>query len=400
MGKKSRKPPVPHKVKPEDKRYHASTRREGYMRGSGKTSPSQRGGGKSRNVRPRLASHEKRLKARRKAASRKGKERRDSRSQWAGEMETREGVTKSRWAWWIDDHIDPKMVYVVVTPAWQAAHNWTDVIYVDNPLGKAFEQKLREEGKTGAGEYKVIMVDHRTGFSFERFVRATNPQEAFKLAKKVVEKENKQVKIVDGFTERVKEFKSDPKPRVMKKGAEDELKSPPKKAMDMLKGKVWFEKNDKGYWSPPRLFYPEGSVTGFDLTNVSSKTKWQAFKKKHGFEKVATRPDAKRESDKAVIYANKDGIIMVVGHEIYWTRKEMKKRDMNPEMGSVNLGAMRFEAPKGSANKLNRVLKDFRGKRRLTFEQDDGSRTDYMGENVGGVAAYVKEETPHKPEFI
>jgi len=63
-----RKPPAKHRVKPKDKRYRPETRREGYIRGQGRPVSSQRGGGKSRNVRPRLASHEKRIEAQRKAA--------------------------------------------------------------------------------------------------------------------------------------------------------------------------------------------------------------------------------------------------------------------------------------------------------------------------------------------
>lgn len=439
MSKRPRKSPVPHKVKPKDRRYHSDTRREGYDRGHGKPTPSQQGGSVHKHLsekvvyggktvtrgkmiadleaiakkrfpnQPRLQKrvvdrylqgHELRERKLNAQGVKKKKERRDSRSAWASGYETREGVTKTRWAWFIDDHIDPKMVYVAVTPEWRIAHNWTDVIYVDNPMGKAFEERLREEGKTGAGEYKVIMVDHRTGFSFERFVRATNPQEAFKLAKKAVEKENKKVKIMDGFTERVKSFESDPKPKVMKKGAEDELKSPPKSLQDLAKGRVWFSKDEDGHWSPPPLFYPEGSVTGFDLTDVSNKTKWTNFKKKHGFKKVATRPNPSGERNKAVIYANDKGLIMVVGHEIFWSRKEMKKRNMDPDMGSVDLGSMRFEAPKGSADKLKAVLKDFRGRRPLTFAQEDGGKTDYMGDDVGGIVGYVKEETPHNADFI
>lgn len=59
-----RKPPIPHKVKPKNRRYRPAVRRDGYMRGHGKPRPPQHGG-RNRNVRPRLQAHEERLNAQR-----------------------------------------------------------------------------------------------------------------------------------------------------------------------------------------------------------------------------------------------------------------------------------------------------------------------------------------------
>jgi len=62
----------------------------------------------------------------------------DSRSPYGRGMETREGVTKTRHAWRVDDSLrpTPKHVYGEVIPEWRNEDNRRDVTFVDHPNAK------------------------------------------------------------------------------------------------------------------------------------------------------------------------------------------------------------------------------------------------------------------------
>jgi hypothetical protein len=158
------------------------------------------------------------------------------------------------------------------------------------------------------------------------------------------------------------------------------------------KGRQYFTVHEanryrEAYASPkhPNII-PNGIQWGFDLTQAKSRNAFNKFKKKHGFVKVG---QAKRGDTGGYfrIYKNRKGIIMITSAE-------------QSRNGILHLSYMRFEAPRNKLPELTNVLTDFRGSTPLTYEREGGRTWDYSGEDVGGIVAYVKEETPYEAQFI
>jgi len=138
---------------------------------------------------------------------------------------------------------------------------------------------------------------------------------------------------------------------------------------------------DVDWYSPKPNLVRGGIKWGFDLTDVRSRRAWNGFLRKHGFVKVAEAPKA-RYGSKPVVYRNPSGLFIVVDCE---TPVKERRR--------LVLGYMRFEAPRGKRRELMRVLSDFRGPEIL-------EGWDVQGGDLGGIAVYVKEETPNRAPFI
>jgi hypothetical protein len=139
------------------------------------------------------------------------------------------------------------------------------------------------------------------------------------------------------------------------------------------------------YWMINRV-YPDGIVWSFDLSDVKSMKSWRAYLKRNKFRSVAKDPDPR---SKRRIYRNPDGLIIIAEHE--WDGMK-RKHDPQPD---VALGYMRFEAPKDKRKELHKVLKEFRGKTIIRG-------TDKEGDEVGGIATYIKQEDPNveHPTYI
>lgn len=145
------------------------------------------------------------------------------------------------------------------------------------------------------------------------------------------------------------------------------------------------------YWPVPRkLVKSKDSLEwGFDLSSVRSASTWSAFLKKHDFKKVDEAP---RTHTGPAIYKNPDGIYVVTEHSEHGRQKRGE--------GGF-LGYMRFEAPKSQNRQLQAILRDFRGPRQLTFVNSTGHKWDYQARDMeGGIATYVKEESPNDAAFI
>ena len=142
------------------------------------------------------------------------------------------------------------------------------------------------------------------------------------------------------------------------------------------------------YWAIDNNVYPDGLKWGFDLSSVGNKKAYRGFLKKNKF-KVIEKAKSRKKGDQPVIYKNPDGVLFIVS-------KEISERD-----SAVFLGYVALEAPKGKSKELNKVLTSFRGRRQLTFKRHDETTWDYQGSDIeGGVASYVKEESPHSRDFI
>jgi len=113
----TRRTPYRHKVHPKHPRYKTDE----YSRGTGKAPPAP--------------------------------PRRDSRSKWGRTLETREGVTKTRHAWRVDEAMKPQMSHTYDSPDgndWRAEDNRRDVTFIDHPSSnsvviKMLQDELRRE---------------------------------------------------------------------------------------------------------------------------------------------------------------------------------------------------------------------------------------------------------------
>jgi hypothetical protein len=146
----------------------------------------------------------------------------------------------------------------------------------------------------------------------------------------------------------------------------------------------WKDSDGKTRYSTKSSAKKSGTVWGFDLTDVQSKTAWEEFLKQNTFRLV----DSAGKYDSHV-FENNDGILLVISHRPVKTRKG----------NDVSLGYVHFNAPSGQSKKLKKVLTDFRGKRPLTFPNYEGKTWDYLretGDIKGGIATYVKGESPRR----
>lgn len=130
---------------------------------------------------------------------------------------------------------------------------------------------------------------------------------------------------------------------------------------------------------PPQI--RNGIEWGFDLTGVRKK-QWQPFLEEHQFKLIDKSPSGSRND--IALYRNPSGIFMVVEHHKQVRRKGHEQF----------LGYMRFEAPKSKRSELTKILQHLRGDKILR------ERDVYELDMEGGIATYVKEESPHKAQFI
>jgi len=140
-----------------------------------------------------------------------------------------------------------------------------------------------------------------------------------------------------------------------------------------------YPKND--YWHVNSPLIPNGIRWGFDSTSVTSKEAWQSFLEKNKFKLVAQKPEHNGHAPR--IYHNPDGIYIVTSME--------GPTDVLGYDKTYFLGYIRFEAPKKEEYRLYAVLRDFRGPKQHQF---------YNEEDLGGIASFIKEETPHEAPFI
>ncbi len=131
----------------------------------------------------------------------------DSRSAWGMGLETREGVTKTRHAWQVDDALSPgpKRVYGEKNPDWMIRHNRRDVLSIDHPSNRDFVLKMLREDEQKQQRYLDRLV--RRQQTVQRIVdkkgspSPAESRELERLAKQTAKTREKR----DDFRERIRD---------------------------------------------------------------------------------------------------------------------------------------------------------------------------------------------------
>lgn len=283
-----------------------------------------------------------------------------------GDLVTRHGVTKSQHAWDVDDGMIAEPVYPKPTDAWRTDHNRSDVQGVDALM--SLDEMRRwarypvptEAVKTDV--YKKRLEYHKK----QGHSSAYSNELAIKDAIRALRLEREE--ILKKRLERPKKKKS------------EEFFAP----YEGVGGKISH--------AVKQGFYHDSIFYNFDLSHVKSRKAWRGFLRKHGFKKVADDPDKRGRK----VYRTKGGVILVVYKEAPMQVLVPKGRFegwKTKKTNQLDLGYMRFEAPKSKRKQVQRMLKDFRGPRAL-------KGTDIQGDELGGIATYVKQEEPNTKHAV
>lgn len=142
-------------------------------------------------------------------------------------------------------------------------------------------------------------------------------------------------------------------------------------------------------WTTKRFVKGPRVAWDFDLTDVSTGKAWRQFLDRWGFVKVDESPPGLQSQKKRVYKNAQDVFIMTTGEPALGTATPLDPQSVAMGYG-YKLGYVWFEAPKKQEFLLKDILLDFRGPNQVKVLDAFRKR----GE-VGGIAMYVKEETPH-----